>query len=100
MMDPGRALTLMPIFLGSTPQWSASAAALAFPALIGHLGYGATLGLTFYVLEAHDRPWWLSRSQSEAERIAQQKEQILSSAPAIWVLIVMIALTLPVLLRM
>ncbi|MCZ6529703.1 MAG: hypothetical protein O6949_05130 [Chloroflexi bacterium] len=94
------ALTLMPIFLGNTPQWSASAAALAFPALVGHLGYGAGLGLTFYFLEARDRPWWLSRSESEAERITQHKEQILSSAPAIWVLIVMIALTLPVLLGM
>jgi len=92
------ALTLMPVFLGSIPQWSVSAVALAFPALIGHLGYGAGLGLTFYVLEARDRPWWLSRSDSEAERIALQKEQILSSAPAIWVLVVMIALTLPVLL--
>ena len=87
------ALTLMPLFLGSTPQWSASAAALAFPALIGHLGYGATQGLTFYVLEARDRPWWLSRSQSEAERIAQRKAQILSSAPAIWVLMVICSAT-------
>ena len=58
------------------------------------------LGLTFYLLEARDRPWWLSRSDSEAERIARQKEQILTSAPAIWVLVVMIALTLPVLLGM
>ena len=92
------ALTLMPVFLGGIPQWTVAAAALAFPALIGHLGYGAALGVTFYVLEARDRPWWLSRSDSEAQRIALQKEQILSSAPAIWVLVVLIALTLPVLL--
>ena len=94
------ALTLMPVFLGGNPQWTAPGAALAFPALVGHLGYGAGLGLTFYLLEARDRPWWLSRSDSEAERIARQKEQILTSAPAIWVLVVMIALTLPVLLGM
>jgi uncharacterized membrane protein YagU involved in acid resistance len=91
-------LTLMPVLLGSTPQWDAVAAAGAFPALVGHLGYGAALGVVFYLLEARDRPWWLSRSDSEAERIAQRQEQILSSAPAIWVLIVMIALLLPVLL--
>lgn len=91
-------LTLMPVFLGGTPQWTAAEAALAFPALIGHLGYGAGLGLTFYLLEARDRPWWLSRSESEAERIAMRKEQILTSAPAVWVLVVMMALTLPVLL--
>ncbi len=92
------ALTLMPVFLGSGPQWAASTAAETFPALVGHLGYGASLGVAFFLLEARDRPWWLSRSQSEAERIAQRQEQILTSAPAIWVLIVMIALMLPVLL--
>ena len=41
------ALTLMPILLGSKPQWTASAAAEAFPVLIGHLGYGASLGVVF-----------------------------------------------------
>jgi len=91
-------LTLMPVFLGLAPQWDAAAVAGAFPALIGHLGYGACLGLIFYLLEARDRPWWLSRSESEAARIAQRQDQILSSAPAIWVLIAMIALLLPVLL--
>ena len=92
--------TLMPVLLGSNPQWSASATAAAFPALVGHLAYGLGLGLVFHVLEARDRPWWRSRSESEAQRIRQRKEQILSSAPAIWVLIVMIALILPVLLGM
>jgi hypothetical protein len=91
-------LTLMPVLLGSTPQWDVTGAAGAFPALVGHLGYGAALGVVFYLLEARDRPWWLSRSDSEAERIARRQEQILSSAPAIWVLIAMIALLLPVLL--
>ncbi len=92
------ALTLMPVSLGGIPQWTASDAALAFPALVGHLGYGAVLGLAFYFLEARDRPWWLSRSESEAERIGKQMDQIMSSAPAVWVLVVMIALTLPILL--
>jgi uncharacterized membrane protein YagU involved in acid resistance len=92
------ALTLMPIMLGGIPQWTAPDAALAFPALVGHLGYGAGLGVTFYLLEARDRPWWLSRSEAEAERIARRKDQILTSAPAVWVLVVMIALTLPILL--
>jgi uncharacterized membrane protein YagU involved in acid resistance len=92
------ALTLMPVILGSIPQWTATDAALAFPALVGHLGYGAGLGLMFYLLEARDRPWWLSRSETEAERIAMRKDQILTSAPAIWVLVVLIALILPILL--
>ena len=94
------ALTLLPLLLGDLPQWTVSAAADAFPALIGHLAYGAGLGITFYLLEASYRPWWVSRTEAEAERIAHRKEQILTSAPAIWVLVIMIALMLPVLLGM
>jgi uncharacterized membrane protein YagU involved in acid resistance len=94
------AQTLMPVMLGSHPQWDVSAVSVAFPALVGHFAYGLGLGLVFHVLEARDRPWWISRGDSEAQRIRQRKEQILSSAPAIWVLIVMIALILPVLLGM
>ena len=38
------ALTLMPVFLGMGPQWSADAAMKALPSLMGHLVYGAILG--------------------------------------------------------
>ena len=91
-------LTLMPIFLGSTPQWTVEAVAAAFPNLIGHLAYGAGLGITFYTLEARYRPWWLSRTQTQATHVAYQKEQVLTSAPTLWTLLVAIGLTLPVLL--
>ncbi len=93
-------LTLLPALLGSTPQWSVAAAAEAFPAVVGHLAYGAGLSVVFYRLEAAGRPWWVSRSQAEAARIARRREQILTSAPALWVLVVAIALTLPILLGM
>jgi hypothetical protein len=93
-------MTLMPLLLGDLPQWTVAAAADAFPALVGHLAYGAGLGITFYLLEARHRPWWVSRTAAENARVARRKEQILTSAPAIWVLVVMIALTLPVLLGM
>ena len=91
-------LTLMPIFLGSGPQWTVEGVAAAFPNLIGHLAYGAALGITFYVLETRHNPWWVPRTQTQAERVAHQKEQILTSAPALWTLLVAIGLTLPVLL--
>jgi hypothetical protein len=94
------ALTLMPLLLGNGLQWTVAAAAAAFPSLVGHLVYGAGLGITFYLLEIRHIPWWVSRSTAEAERVEQRKEQILTSAPALWVLVVMIALTLPVLLGM
>ena len=91
-------LTLMPIFLGSSPQWTVEAAAAAFPNLIGHLLYGAGLGIMFYILEARYSPWWIPRRQVEAERVARRKEQLLTSAPALWALLVALGLTLPVLL--
>jgi hypothetical protein len=93
-------LTLMPVLMGDPPQWTVSAAADAFPALVGHLAYGAGLGIAIYLLEVRGIPWWLSRSEVEAARIARRQEQILTSAPAIWVLVVAIALTLPVILGM
>lgn len=91
-------LTLLPLLLGGSPQWNVEAAAAAFPSLIGHLVYGAALGLTFYWLESRYAPWWMSRSRLEGERALMQREQVLSAAPALWSLIVLIILLIPVLL--
>lgn len=91
-------LTLMPILLGSGPQWTADAAAAAYPSLVGHLGYGAGLGVTFYLLEKRYSPWWVSRSQAEAQRAELRRDQLMSSAPALWALMVLIALIVPILL--
>lgn len=91
-------LTLMPMFLGGTPQWTANAAAATFPNLTGHLGYGAGLAITFYLLEARYRPWWVPRTKAQAERVERRKEQVLSSAPALWTLLVALGLTLPIVL--
>ena len=91
-------LTLMPALLGTTPEWTADVAAGVFPNLIGHLGYGAGLGITFYLLEARYNPWWIPRRQAQVALVARRKEQVLTSAPALWTLVVVISLTLPVLL--
>ena len=91
-------LTLMPIFLGGTPQWSAAAAAATFPNLIGHLAYGAGLGAIFYLLEARYSPWWVPRRRAEVARLAHHQEQVLTSAPALWAPLIAVGLTLPVLL--
>lgn len=47
-------LTLMPLFLGMGlgVNWNAAAAAKMFPSLIGHLMYGAILGITYSWLQA------------------------------------------------
>jgi len=93
-------LTLMPILLGAPPQWTVEAAAGALGSLIGHLLYGAGLGITFYLLEAHHNPWWIPVRQVQATRIKRRKAQVFTSAPALWVMVVIIALTIPVVLGM
>ncbi len=93
-------LTLMPILLGAPPQWTIEVAAGALGSLIGHLVYGAGLGITFYLLEARHNPWWIPRRQIEAARIEHRKALVFTSAPALWVMVVIIALTVPVVLGM
>lgn len=91
-------LTLLPLLSGQAPQWTVEGATFAYPALIGHLAYGAFLGVVFFRLEARQNPWWISRNEAEAVRTRRATQQLLSSAPALWVLTVLVALTIPVLL--
>ena len=91
-------LTLFPAFLGITPLWTADVVALTFPNLVGHLLFGAGLGITLHLLEARYSPWWIPRRQTQAARVARRREQVLTSAPALWTFIVIVSLTLPVLL--
>ena len=93
-------LTLMPMLLGTIPQWTAEVAASAYPSLVGHLLYGAAVGITFFLLERRANPWWVSRTEADAIRVARRQEQVLTSAPALWTLSVIIALTVPILLGM
>ncbi|MEW5989273.1 MAG: hypothetical protein AB1791_21820, partial [Chloroflexota bacterium] len=72
-------LTLMPVLLGGAPQWTVEAAAATFASLVGHLAYGAGLGVTFYVMEARYRPWWVARTAAEAALVARRQEQVLTS---------------------
>ena len=91
-------LTLMPVLLGGTPQWTAEAAASVFPNLIGHIGYGAGLGITFYLLETRYSPWWIPRTEVQAARLEHRRQQVQTSGPALWTLLILLGLTLPVLL--
>jgi uncharacterized membrane protein YagU involved in acid resistance len=93
-------LTLLPYLLGATPQWTVGVAVVAFPALVGHLAYGTGLALVYFWLETRYNPWWISHTQAEATRVTRRKEQVRTSAPALWVLVVVIALTVPVMLGM
>ncbi len=90
-------LTLLPVALGGTPHWNAPEVAAAFPQLLGHLAHGAVLGAGFFVLQARTSPWWLTRTEAEATRIARHRAS-LQGAPAVWVLVVVIVLTVPLVL--
>jgi uncharacterized membrane protein len=91
-------LTLLPILLGTAPRWTADVAGALIPSLVGHLAYGAALGVTFYLLEARHNPWWISHSEADSIRVERRREQVLTSAPALWALVIVVALTLPVVL--
>jgi hypothetical protein len=82
------------------PPTEGSSSYLSSKANIGHLAYGAAVGITVYYLEARYRPWWVSRTAADAERIAHHKEQIMTSAPALCVLVVVIVVSLPITLGM
>lgn len=91
-------LTLTPLLHGVSPDWTAGTLAGAFASLIGLLVYGGGLGVAFHLLEARHNPWWIPQTEAEAVRVTRHKEQLLSSAPALWALVVTIALTLPIVL--
>jgi uncharacterized membrane protein YagU involved in acid resistance len=90
-------LTLLPEFLGAPLRWEAELAAGAFPGLVGHLVYGAALGIALQALEARHNPWWIVRTDAEAQRRQRSREQVLTSAPALWALVVLVALAIPLL---
>lgn len=90
-------LTLLPVLTGGPVAWSAEGLAAAFPALVGHLGYGAVLGVVVERLQDRADPWWFSRSETEARMAAEEREQVQGSAPALWGLMLFVALTVPVL---
>lgn len=94
------ALTILPVVLGGEPQWSAQGAAAAFPSLVGHLVYGAGLGGVFQFLEARHDPWSIHRATAESRRAlaVRRRSELETSAPAVWALVVVMAVTVTVVL--
>ncbi|MDQ6648982.1 MAG: hypothetical protein M3Z02_02500 [Actinomycetota bacterium] len=77
-------LTLLPVLLGQPPAWSASAIAAAFPSLIGHLAYGAGLGLTLAWLERRSNPWWTATTPARARRAQLGHARSAATGPGLW----------------
>jgi hypothetical protein len=91
-------LTLLPIALGGGAQWSAEAAASGFTSLIGHLAYGAGVGLVFHRLEARLNPHTIEFAEDQATAARTRREQLLAAAPALWSVMTVIILTMPIVL--
>ena len=66
--------------------------------MIGHLAYGAGLGLTYHLFETRHNPWWVPRRQADEVRLRRRREALQSAAPALWALVLLVGLTLPVIL--
>jgi len=58
---------------------------------------GPALGAVHYRLVSRADPWWINRSDAEAERVSAQRSHALGSAPALWGLTVLIAIIVPLL---
>jgi len=90
-------LTLLPLFLTGSFDWRVSAASGLFPALIGHLLYGATTASVFFLLEQRHNDWLLVDPRLAA-REQRLRRPVGTPAPGLWVFVLGLGVLLPILL--
>lgn len=86
--------TLFPVLLGGSPTWTAADLAVGLPSLIGHLAYGAAVGLTLALLERRSNPWWAAATGARAQRAQLRRERLAATAPGLWTMVAVILLTI------
>jgi uncharacterized membrane protein YagU involved in acid resistance len=90
-------LTLLPLFSGGAPTWTAEAADAVLPWLLGHLLYGGTTASVFMLLERRHA----GRLTFDSRFAARQTHQIGpegTSAPALWFFALVLGVLIPTIL--
>jgi len=90
-------LTLFPLFAGRTGIWTPAQAEAQFPAMVGHLIYGAVAAAAFWFFERrHDE--WLLLDPRIAAREERLRRPVGTAAPALWLFVLGMGVLLPILL--
>jgi len=90
-------LTLLPLALTGEIDWRTSAASALLPSLFGHLIYGASTGLMFYILERG----YTSRHMLDPRMAARELRRLRPAgtpAPALWFFAMGLGIAIPILL--
>jgi hypothetical protein len=90
-------LTLLPLLLTGQIHWRTGAASVLLPSLFGHLVYGASTGLVFYVLERRFANAHLLDPRMTARELRRMRP-IGTPAPALWLVGMGLGVLIPILL--
>jgi hypothetical protein len=90
-------LTLSPMILNGSFDWTTQAAAPLLPSLMGYLIYGATTAFTFLVLERRYAHWLLLDPRTAARELRRTRP-VGTPAPALWMFVLGLGVLLPILL--
>jgi hypothetical protein len=90
-------LTLFPLALGNSSLWVPAVAEAQFPAMVGHMIYGAVAAAAFWLLERRHNEWLLldPRIAAREERL---RRPLGTAAPALWLFVLGMGVLLPILL--